>query len=80
MIAKVNTDTYIDIDAINYIEVMTDDDDEIAGIQLMLNGSPLTFHDTTVAQRIIDSYVWQHQVSIYNMIEDTEGYRKKLMI
>lgn len=79
MLAKINEDTYLDIDHIDYIELTKDEDGNPSGVQLLLNGSPMTFKDLKVGQRVLDSYLWQHQNGIYNMIEDTEGYRKKMM-
>lgn len=79
MIAKLNTNSYIDVEQISYIEAMINEEGEIVGAQLILNGSPLTFHDVKIAKRVLDSYLWQHQNGIYNMMEDTDGYRKKIM-
>lgn len=77
MLAKVNTNTYIDVDSITYLEAMYEDE-ELVSIQLCIGETPLTFTNQKVAQRVLDSYLWHRQNSIYNMIEDTEGYRKKI--
>lgn len=77
MIAKVGTNSYIDIDAISYIEGLYQED-ELVGVQLIVRGESLTFTNPKVAGRVMESYLWHNQHSIYNMIEDTDGYRKKI--
>ena len=78
MIAKFDDNSYINIDSVTCASGTYSDDDDrnwrtdivVGGFGISISGQP--------GRNILDSFLWKHKNSIYDMIHGSETYKQTI--
>ena len=78
MLAKVNENVYVDIDSVSFVQGDDSNEKENKWITILVVGGQGVTVEGRAGKNILDSFLWKHKNSVYDMIHGSETYKKTI--
>ena len=78
MLAKFNNNSYIDVDSITCVSgTYPDDDEKNWSTDIVVGGFGICILGQS-GKNVLDSFLWKHKNSVYDMMNGSETYKKTI--